>query len=84
LSFLVVHVSLRETELNNYHLQSPIWVEGMHMTRCCCCFEGIICDIAVTTSVPCSPWHNTSHLGFGAPEPSVRCPWTLPLCYEDT
>jgi hypothetical protein len=33
------------------------------------CPVGIINDAAITTSVPCSPRHNTLHLGFGEPEP---------------
>jgi hypothetical protein len=33
------------------------------------CSEGIANHTAVTTSVPGSPWHDTSHLGFGGPEP---------------
>jgi hypothetical protein len=31
--------------------------------------NAIVCDTAITTSVPCSLWHYASHLGFGGPEP---------------
>ena len=31
--------------------------------------KGIINDTAITTSVPCSPWHDTIHLGLGRPDP---------------
>jgi hypothetical protein len=35
------------------------------------CPEGIVSDTAVTmpVPVPCSPWHDTSHLGFSGPQP---------------
>jgi hypothetical protein len=32
------------------------------------CPKGIVSDTAITTPVPCSPWHDASHLGFGGPE----------------
>jgi hypothetical protein len=32
-------------------------------------FEGIVCDTAITTSVPCSIQHDASHLVFGGPDP---------------
>jgi hypothetical protein len=31
--------------------------------------KGIVCDTAITTPVPCSPRHDTFHLGLGRPEP---------------
>jgi hypothetical protein len=33
------------------------------------CPEGIVNDTAITTPVPCSPWHDASHLGLGEPLP---------------
>jgi hypothetical protein len=41
-----------------YIWQSVVW-----------CPNGIVCDIAITISVPCSVQHNSSHLGFSGPEP---------------
>jgi hypothetical protein len=61
--FFIVHISSTGTmELNSYHLQSPIRVEVIHMTGCFPVPEEIICDIAITTSVPCTLCHDTSHL----------------------
>jgi len=31
--------------------------------------KGIVNDTAISTPVPCSPWHDTFHLGMGRPEP---------------
>jgi hypothetical protein len=68
--FLVVPINpTRTEEFYTYHLQSPMWVEGIHMTGASRCPEGIVCDTAVTTSVPCSLRHNASQLGFSGPEP---------------
>jgi hypothetical protein len=33
------------------------------------CPKGIVNDTAIANSEPCSPQHDTSHLGFGEPEP---------------
>jgi hypothetical protein len=61
--FLVGHVNLmRNGVLNSHHLQSPMWVEGVHMTRCCPVPQWIDCDTAIATSVPYTPWHDVSHL----------------------
>jgi len=31
--------------------------------------KGIVNDTVISTPVPCSPWHDTFHLGLGRPEP---------------
>jgi len=31
--------------------------------------KGIVNDTAITSPVPCNPWHDTFHLGLGRPEP---------------
>jgi len=31
--------------------------------------KGIVTDTAISTPVPCSPWHDTLHLGLGRPVP---------------
>jgi len=31
--------------------------------------KGIVKDTAITSPVPCCPWHDTFHLGLGRPEP---------------
>jgi len=30
--------------------------------------KGIVNDTAISTPVPCSPWHDTFHLGLDRPE----------------
>jgi hypothetical protein len=47
------------------------------------CPEGIVSDTAITTSVSCSPWHDTSHLGFGGPEHCLPSKAVTPLRNED-
>jgi hypothetical protein len=59
----------RNRKLNSHHPQSPMWVEGIHTMGAAWCPKGIDCDTTITTSMPCSPRHNTSHFGFGGPEP---------------
>jgi hypothetical protein len=45
-------------------------VEGIHTAGSCSVPRRIVCDTAVTTSVPCSLQHDASHLGFlGARRP---------------
>jgi hypothetical protein len=48
------------------------------------CLEGIICNTAITSSLPCSLWHDAWHLGFSGPEYCLP-PWDItPLHDEDT
>jgi hypothetical protein len=47
------------------------------------CPEGIVCDTGITTSVPCSLLHDTSHLGFGGPEPYCLPRTLFPLRDQD-
>jgi hypothetical protein len=49
-----------------------------------CCPKGIISNTAITTPVPCSPWHDASHLGFGGPELCLPSMDVTPLCDKDT
>jgi hypothetical protein len=72
--FLMVHISRTRTlQLNSHYQQSPMLVEGIRYIRrgAARCPEGIVCDTAVTTSVPCSLRDNASHSGFGGPEPCL-------------
>jgi hypothetical protein len=46
--------------------------------------KGIISDTAITTSVPCSPWHNNWHLGFSGPEPCLPSKDAHACAHTDT
>jgi hypothetical protein len=69
---------MRFGELCSHRLQSSICLEGIHMMECCLvpCRD---CNTTITTSVPCSLQHDTSHRGFSGPEScllskDVTCP----------
>jgi hypothetical protein len=49
--------------------RSPCWWKALIRPGAAQCPEGIVSDIAITTSVLCSRRHDTSHFGFGEPEP---------------
>jgi hypothetical protein len=73
--FHVVHISRTRTgELNSHHQQSPMRVEGTHMTGCCP--EGIVCDTAVTTTLTCSLRQMPHTLSSVYRRPLCR-PWTF-------
>jgi hypothetical protein len=76
---LVVHISpTRPGELNGHqHQQNPCGWKTYILRGAARCPEGIVCDTAVTTSVPCSLRHDASHLGLVDQSP-VCWPWTLP------
>jgi hypothetical protein len=62
----MVHISPRRTgELYSNHPQSPMRVEGIDTTGAARCPEGIVCNTAITISVPCGLRHDASHLGLG-------------------
>jgi hypothetical protein len=61
---------LSAPENKGHHLHRPIQVEGTDTMGCCPVPRRDHNDTAITTPVPCSPWHNTSHLGFRGPEMS--------------
>jgi hypothetical protein len=47
------------------------------------CPKGIICNAAITTSVPRSPQHSTSQLGLGEPQPGLPSQDITLHDYED-
>jgi hypothetical protein len=77
--FLVVYVSrTKRANCPNTTRRAPCGWKPYVRRGAARCHEGIVCDTAVTTSVPCRLRYDASHLGFGGPEPFLR-PRTLPL-----
>jgi hypothetical protein len=68
--FLVVYVSrTKRANCPNTTRRAPCGWKPYIRGGAARCPEGIVCDTAVTTSVPCSLHYDDSHLGFDGPEP---------------
>jgi hypothetical protein len=69
--FLVVHISPTRTGELITTSTAPCGWKAYVQRGAAWCPEGIICDTAITTSVPCRSRHDASNLGFGGPEPCL-------------
>jgi hypothetical protein len=67
--FLCSIIPTRTEKLNIHYQQSPMEVEKTYDGVMPGASKGIVCDTAITTSVPCSLRHHASHLVFGGPQP---------------
>jgi hypothetical protein len=61
-------------ELNSHHLQSTWGCKAYIRQGAARCPEGIVCDAAITTSVPCNRRHDDSTLAYQSPVCRFRTP----------